>query len=75
MVPAVVKMIDGHGTLCYTETSLRRETVMSEAISIEIPREVSHVTRLTPAELRRELAVYLFTRVGFPFAKLGKWLR
>jgi hypothetical protein len=32
------------------------ETVMSATISIEIPREVVHVARMTPEELRRELA-------------------
>jgi len=30
---------------------------MSSTISIEIPRDVIHATRMTPQELRRELAV------------------
>ncbi|HHY95393.1 MAG TPA: UPF0175 family protein [Firmicutes bacterium] len=29
-------------------------------ISIEIPREIVHATRMTPDELRRELAIHLF---------------
>ena len=33
---------------------------MSSTISIEIPREVIHAPRMTPLELRRELAIYLF---------------
>jgi len=33
---------------------------MSSTIAIDIPREVVHATRMTPHELRRELAVYLF---------------
>lgn len=42
---------------------------MSGTISIEIPREVSHVTRMTPEELRRELAVYLFQQGKLSFGK------
>jgi predicted HTH domain antitoxin len=37
---------------------------MSSTITIEIPREVIHATKMTPQELRRELALYLFQRVG-----------
>lgn len=33
---------------------------MSSKVSIEIPREVLHAARMTPEELKRELAVYLF---------------
>jgi predicted HTH domain antitoxin len=33
---------------------------MTATISIPIPREVIHATRMTPADLRRELAVRLF---------------
>ena len=33
---------------------------MSSTISIEIPREVVHATRMTPQELRRELAIHLY---------------
>lgn len=33
---------------------------MTSTISIEIPREVIHATRMTPQELRRELAIHLY---------------
>ena len=33
---------------------------MSATVTIEIPREVIHATRMTSDELRRELAIYLF---------------
>jgi len=33
---------------------------MSATIAIEIPREIIHITRMTPQGLRRELAIYLF---------------
>jgi predicted HTH domain antitoxin len=33
---------------------------MPVMISIEIPREVIRATRMTPQELKRELAVHLF---------------
>lgn len=42
---------------------------MSATISIEIPREVLHVTRMTPEELRRELAIYLFQQGKLSFGK------
>ena len=42
---------------------------MAAMISIEIPREVVHVARMTPDELRRELAVYLFQRGKLSFGK------
>lgn len=42
---------------------------MAATISIEIPREVVHVARMTPEELRRELAVYLFQRGKLSFGK------
>jgi predicted HTH domain antitoxin len=42
---------------------------MSATISIEIPREVIHTTRMTPEELRRELAVYLFQQGRLSFGK------
>ncbi|RKY58177.1 MAG: UPF0175 family protein [Candidatus Latescibacterota bacterium] len=42
---------------------------MSSTISIEIPREVVHITRMTPEELRRELAVYLFQQGKLSFGK------
>ncbi len=42
---------------------------MSSTISIEIPREVIHITRMTPGELRRELALYLFQQGKLSFGK------
>ena len=42
---------------------------MSATISIEIPREVIHATRMTPRELRRELAIYLFQQGRLSFGK------
>ena len=42
---------------------------MSSTISIEIPREVVHATRMTPQELRQELAVYLFQQGKLSFGK------
>jgi predicted HTH domain antitoxin len=42
---------------------------MSATICIEIPREVLHVTRMTPEELRRELAIYLFQQRKLSFGK------
>jgi predicted HTH domain antitoxin len=45
---------------------------MSATISIEIPREVIHTTRMSPEELRRELAVYLFQQGRLSFGKARK---
>ena len=42
---------------------------MSATVSIKIPREVIHSTRMTPEELRRELAVYLFQQGRLSFGK------
>ena len=42
---------------------------MCSTIAIEIPREVIHATRMTPQELRRELAVYLFQQGKLSFGK------
>lgn len=42
---------------------------MSSMISIEIPREVIHITRMTPEELKRELAIHLFRRGKLSFGK------
>lgn len=42
---------------------------MSSTISIEIPREVIHATRMTPQELRRELAIHLFQQGKLSFGK------
>lgn len=42
---------------------------MSATVSIEIPRAVLHVTKMTPEELRRELAVHLFQQGKLSFGK------
>ena len=42
---------------------------MSAVIPIEIPREVIHATRMTPEELRRELAIHLFQQGKLSFGK------
>jgi len=42
---------------------------MSSMISIEIPRDIIHATRMTPQELRRELAVCLFQQGKLSFGK------
>jgi len=42
---------------------------MSSTVTIEIPREILHVTRMTPEELRRELAVSLFQQGKLSFGK------
>ena len=42
---------------------------MSSVISIEIPREVIHATRMTPEDLRRELAIHLFQQGKLSFGK------
>ena len=42
---------------------------MSSMISIEIPREIIHATRMTPQELKRELSVYLFQQDRLSFGK------
>ncbi len=44
---------------------------MVEKVLIEIPREVLRATRMTPEELRRELAVYLYQegRLSFGTAR------
>ena len=33
---------------------------MTATVSIEIPHEIMHTTRMTPQELRQELAIHLF---------------
>lgn len=40
---------------------------MSAVITIEIPREVIHTTRMTPQELKRELAIHLFQECKLSF--------
>ena len=42
---------------------------MSSTVTIEIPREILHVTRMTREELRRELAVSLFQQGKLSFGK------
>ena len=42
---------------------------MSAMISVEIPRDIIHATRMTPAELLRELAIYLFQQGKLSFGK------
>ena len=42
---------------------------MHSKISIEIPREIVHATRMTPEELRQELAIYLFQQQKLSFGK------
>ncbi|MCK4527517.1 UPF0175 family protein [candidate division WOR-3 bacterium] len=38
-------------------------------MSIEIPREVIHATRMTPQELKQELSIYLFQQGRLSFGK------
>ena len=48
---------------------------MSATISIEIPREVIHATRMTPQELKRYLWRFSCSnRASYPMAKPGRWL-
>lgn len=42
---------------------------MSKTIAIEIPREILHVTRMTPQALKRELALSLFEQGKLSFGK------
>ena len=42
---------------------------MSQTISIELPGEVVHATKMTPQELRRELAIHLFQQGKLSFGK------
>jgi len=42
---------------------------MSSTISIEIPREVVHAARMTPRDLKRELAIYLYQQGRLSFGK------
>jgi predicted HTH domain antitoxin len=42
---------------------------MSATIAIEIPREIIHVTRMSPQALKRELALYLFEQDKLSFGK------
>ena len=42
---------------------------MSSTVPIEIPREILNITHMTPAELKQELAVYLFQQGKLSFGK------
>ena len=42
---------------------------MEPTISLKIPRDVLHATGLSPDELRRELAIYLFQQGKLSFGK------
>ncbi len=42
---------------------------MVSTISIEIPHEIIHATRMTPQELRDELGIYLFEQGKLSFGK------
>ena len=42
---------------------------MTAMIQIEIPREVLHAARMTPAEIQRELALHLFAEGKLSFGK------
>ena len=42
---------------------------MSSTISVEIPREVVHAARMTPRDLKRELAIYLHQQGKLSFGK------
>ena len=42
---------------------------MSLTVSIEIPQEVLHAARMTPEEMKRELAVLLFQQGKLSFGK------
>ncbi len=41
----------------------------SATISITVPREIVHIVHMTPEELRRELAIYLFQQGKLSFGK------
>lgn len=42
---------------------------MGDSIMIEIPREILHATRMTTADLKRELAISLFQQRKLSFGK------
>ena len=42
---------------------------MSATVPIEVPREILNITNMTPEELKRELAVYLFQQSKLSFGK------
>jgi predicted HTH domain antitoxin len=42
---------------------------MSVTVAIDIPQEVLHAARMTPEEIKRELAVLLFQQAKLSFGK------
>jgi predicted HTH domain antitoxin len=48
---------------------MRRGGLKMSTISIDIPREVVHTTRMTPQELKQGLAIYLFQEGKLSFGK------
>jgi len=42
---------------------------MSSTVAINVPREITHATRMTPEGLGRELAIYLFQQGKLSFGK------
>src|SRR4030042_5438209 len=42
---------------------------MSTKVAIEIPREVIHATKMSPEELKRELAIHLYEQGKLSFGK------
>lgn len=42
---------------------------MPDTVSIEIPREILHATRMTPQDLKLELAIFLFQQGKLSFGK------
>jgi predicted HTH domain antitoxin len=42
---------------------------MAEFISIKIPREIFHAARMTPEEMRKELAISLYQQERLSFGK------
>ena len=45
---------------------------MPSTISIKIPREIVHAVRMTPQELKRELAVHLYGQGKLSLGKAGE---
>jgi predicted HTH domain antitoxin len=59
-----------HGLLSYWYRAMTQERIdTASTISIDIPREILHVTRMSPEELRRELAISLFQQQKLSFGK------
>ncbi len=48
---------------------------MSPTVTIEIPREILHATRMTPEEIRCELALHLFQQGKISFGKAREMAR